>query len=202
MNGILAGILFWSKFTLLGLYIAWIVLVFTVHLVRRQIRKAFRSAYVFMGTFLATTIPWLVYFGVYHKTNVWLQTYLWNNIFDYTSPSSFSLIGRLTIALLNELRSVKAPENLSYGILVMAGCTAFCVCFWKGVSLLEKTAVGLMGFFTALGIFVGGTKHDYYGLPLAVFGMFGVVSLALVEECFEKKLPERSGKAFAVIRSS
>ena len=162
VNGILAGILFWSKFTLLGLYIAWIVLVFTVHLARRQIRKAFQSASVFIGAFLATTIPWLVYYGIYHKTNVWLQTYLWNNIFGYTSSGSSGIGERLATALLNAFRSVKDPENLSYGILVMAGCTAFCVCFWKGVSLIEKMAVGLMGFLTALGIFVGGVKQVYY----------------------------------------
>lgn len=202
VNGILAGILFWSKFTLLGLYIAWIVLVFTVHLARRQIRKAFQSASVFMGAFLATTIPWLVYFGIYHKTNVWLQTYLWNNIFGYTSSGSSGIGERLATALLNAFRSVKDPENLSYGILVMAGCTAFCVCFWKGVSLIEKMAVGLMGFLTALGIFVGGTKHDYYGLPLAVFGMFGIVSLALAEKHIAKKLREHQVKAFGAIRSA
>ncbi len=182
VNGLFAGILFWSKFTLLGLYLAWMLVLVTLLLARRRIRELFRCIGIFLAAFLSAALPCLFYFGYHHQTGSWLQVYLWNNIFSYTSSEKISLGQRFFTALLNAFRSIKDPENLTYGILLMAGCVLFCFYPRVRVSTAEKISVFLMGFFASLGIFIGGTKHDYYGLPLAVFSVFGALACALALE--------------------
>lgn len=223
INGLLAGVLLWSKFTLLGLYIAWAAVVFLVTLQRIRKRKKtgkneeknkeretnqeaepgkkqetdrevangkkekstkkekelWLDMGIFLGAMAATTIPWLLYFGYHHAIQNWLQAYLWDNIFGYSAGGNSSMVQRLGTALLNGFRSVKDPENLVYGLFVLLGAAGYILFPGKKISLLEKGTVMFLGLGMTLGIFIGGTKHDYYGLPLAVFGMFFFVALSV-----------------------
>lgn len=171
-NGIWAGILLWSKFTLSGLYLAWISVVLAVCLWRRKGKDFLMSVGVFLAAVLLTTIPWLIYFGWHHAIGDWLKVYVWNNIFGYTSGGESSVLSRLRIAILNALRSLKDRGNWCYSLPLAIGCMGYVCLPNRKVSLVEKLSVIWMGLGLALGIFVGGTKHDYYGLPLAVFVMF------------------------------
>lgn len=175
INGILAGLLLWSKFTLLGLYIAWMIVLVLTCLCRKNIRDAVKNAGIFAGAVILTTIPWLIYFGYHHAVGDWMQIYIINNIFGYTSGEEQSLLQKIQIAVLNALRSLKDVGNRQYSLLLMAGCAVYVLFPKKLVSLAEKAAVAFMGFGMSLGIFIGGTHHDYYGLPLAVFAVFGIL---------------------------
>jgi len=179
VNGLLAGILLWSKFTLLGFHLLWMLVLSAVYLRRRAYRKCLKSAGIFLLAMALTTLPWLLYFGHHHAIGIWLKTYLWDNIFGYTAGGTSSLLSRLAKALLNAFRSLKDPYNLRYGLLVMAGGVVYLALPGKIVSLREKLAILCLGFGMALGIFIGGTKHDYYGLPMASFGVLGLLALAL-----------------------
>lgn len=199
-NGIWAGILLWSKFTLLGLYIAWMIMVLIVYLRRKQYRELWKSIGIFLGAMFLTTIPWLIYFGWKNALGEWLRVYIWNNIFGYTSGGEFSLLQKLFIAVGNALRSLKDRENWSYSLPVIFGCTVY-LCFPpKRVSWGEKLSLAFMGLGMALGIFIGGTKHDYYGLPLAVFTVFGgLVPVLLVNRLLEWDKKEVRRKAAVIL---
>ena len=175
INGVWAGVLFWSKFTLLGLYMAWIAVVLICYLARRNVKGTLKSAGIFLGMMLCMALPWVIYFAGKHAVRDWLSVYLWNNIFGYTAESTTFVWGKVKNAVLDALRSLKDRGNRTYSPLVVVGCLSF-VCYSnKRVTWTEKISVGFMGALMALGIFIGGTSHDYYGLPLAVFALFGIV---------------------------
>lgn len=178
-NGIWAGVLFWSKYTLMGLYLAWISVVLAECLLRRKRKAFFVSAGVFLAGMLLMTVPWMIYFGWHHAINDWLKVYIWDNIFGYSSNNENSLLSKMLIAILNALRSLKDRGNWGYSLPMALGCIGYICLPGRIVSLKEKISTAWMGLGLSLGIFIGGTKHDYYGLPLAVFVIFtgGVVSI-------------------------
>ncbi len=179
VNGMWAGILFWSKFTLLGLYIAWIMVVALEALWKKRWREFICSIAIFLGAMSAMTIPWLIYFGAHGAVVDWLKAYLWDNIFGYAQWNG-SLLQKFQTAILNVLRSLKDSRNGTYSILTVGGTLFYACCPAKKVTWKEKIAVACMGLFMGVGIFVGETKHDYYGLPLSVFVIFGGIGLVML----------------------
>lgn len=179
VNGLLAGVLFWAKFTVLGFYIAWIMVIAAVNIAGRSYRAFLENTAVFLAAFLAPTLPWLLYFGYHRRIGVWLQVYLWNNVFGYSASGGDGLLLRLGKALLTGLRAVKDPDNLCYGIPLMLGCVVFVCLPGRVVRFREKAAIAFLGLASVLGIFIGGTLQDYYSMPLAAFSTFGILAAAL-----------------------
>jgi len=194
VNGLLAGVLLWSKFTLLGFYIVWMLVVMWVYLGRKRYGKCFQSAGIFLLAMACTTLPWLVYFGCHNAVGVWLKTYLWDNIFGYAAGGGSGIFSRLGVALLNAFRSLKEPKNIRYGILVMAGGAVYLALPGRLVSLREKLAAAGLGLGMALGIFIGVTKHDYYGLPMAAFGVLGLLALGLAVDRLGSRMVRKGPK--------
>lgn len=174
VNGLLAGVLLWSKFTLLGLYIAWMLTITLVYLYRRQLKELGRAILLFVGGMTAAGIPWLIYFGMHGAVRDWIRVYLYQNIFGYTSGEAVTLWSRCRMVLENTWSSLTDRGNWCYSLPVFLGILFFLFAPHDKVSLKEKFTVCLMGLGMAAGIFIGGTKHDYYGLPLAVFAVWGM----------------------------
>lgn len=179
LNGLLAGVLLWSKFSLLGLYIAWVLVVAVFYLHRREWRALGRAVLLFGGGMAAATLPWLVYFGLGGALKTWLKVYLYDNIFLYgvNSPGSGQSTGlgaRCMSTLQNIWSSAADRGNLGYSLPGALGVCFFLLTPRNRVSTGEKLAVCLMGMGLASGIFIGSTRHDYYGLPLALFAAWGL----------------------------
>lgn len=189
LNGLLAGILLWSKFNLLGLYIAWGLAVLILYLRRRQWAALGKDILLFTGGAAASTLPWLVYFGRRGAVKAWLKVYLYDNIFLYgsgqTEISGLSALWRqFATALENIWGSLADRGNYGYSLPLLLGLCLFLLAPRRKVALMEKASVLLMGLGMALGIFIGSVKHDYYGLPLAVFAIWGLPS----GSCFVHRL--------------
>ena len=85
-QGVLAGCVFWIKFTICGVH-AGLFLALLVHLaVRRDGRGLWRSLGWLVAGFALSTLPWVIYFGVNAAIHDWLRTYLYNNLFLYSLP--------------------------------------------------------------------------------------------------------------------
>lgn len=180
LNGMWAGILFWSKFTLLGLYIVWAAVVALRIISRKKWKELFRSMGIFLGAMLVTTIPWFIYFGINGAIGEWLKAYLWDNIFGYAEWGNGSIWQKLSVAVSNIFLSLKDKENRTYSFFVAVGALSFVCWSKKIVSWGEKFATGFMGLAMGIGIFIGETKHDYYGLPLSVFSLFGILGFVML----------------------
>lgn len=130
--------------------------------------------------FFCATLPWICYFGIHHKIKVWLEVYIWDNIFRYSTTGNLNIFQKLGTALLLGIRSIKDAENLCYGIWIILGGLVFIFLPFKKVSLYEKAAFLMLGLFSILGIFIGGAVQDYYCLPLSAFFIVGVLSIVVL----------------------
>ncbi len=184
INAFWAGILFWSKFTLVGIYIGWIIVVITVYVHQKKYREIAKLIGIYLLVVFAVTLPWIIYFAWNNELVRWLQYYLWNNIFVYGSNAEISILSRVLQAIKSALKTLKDSGNWSYSIGVIVGGIGYTLMQSIRVNWWEKIAVALMAAGMALGIFIGGTQHDYYGLPLAVFIVFGVLVLQVLMERF------------------
>ncbi len=197
LNGFLAGFIFWSKFNLVGLYIAWVLVVALWYLHQRRWKVLGKAALIFAGGCTAATLLPLIYFGVHGAVKPWLKVYLYDNIFSYGFNSAapgeaVNLWKRCASVLENTVRSLADRGNLGYSLPLFFGICFFLLAPLYRISLWEKLAVCFMGMGLAGGIFIGSMRHDYYGLPLAVFAIWGIwLGSILVEraECLLKGLP-------------
>lgn len=182
VNAFWAGILFWSKFTLVGIYIGWILVVLFVYMGRRKYKEIFKFLGIYVLVALAVTLPWILYFAYHKALEQWIVWYIWNNIFEYSSQVKIPIGNRMVQAIKLGLLTLKDPGNRSYALGVIIGGISFVLMPRSKVSHGEKIGIAMIAVTMVLGIFIGGTQHDYYGLPLAVFIVFGAVLLQVVME--------------------
>lgn len=171
-QGVLAGCVFWIKFTICGVH-AGLFLALLVHLaVRRDGRGLWRSLGWLVVGFALSTLPWVIYFGVNAAIHDWLRTYLYDNLFLYSASEEASgLVPRAKAMLRCGWEWVR--DNPLCALPIAAGMGWFA---WKRPRR-EALAVWLAAFLGALGIFVGGKSYPYYGLALAALVPLGFLPL-------------------------
>lgn len=166
IQGALAGCALWLKYTVLGFYLAW-VLVLTVWYVRHGWQRALaQSCGAYLGGVALATLPWAVYFGAHGALPDWFTVYFYDNLFLYSgSGGPLDFVRHLWWAVRDALPGM----GLFLLFLVWAAfrrrrvAAAVCV-----------LAAGLAGTSLMGGYLV------YYGLVLAVFAPLGLVPLALL----------------------
>ena len=65
VQGLLAGCALWLKYTVLGFYLAWVVVLAALYLRRGWLAQLGRSVGAYLGGMVLATLPWVVYFGVH-----------------------------------------------------------------------------------------------------------------------------------------
>ncbi|MFQ7077598.1 MAG: hypothetical protein ACLRSW_06485 [Christensenellaceae bacterium] len=119
--GLVAGFVFWSKFTIVGFFIAWYVffLYFTIK-DRKWKDLGVGTAVIAFGV-VAATLPCFVYFSVNHAVKDWLKVYLYDNIFLYGEGGSIFLrVGKMLLCIAGTLAA-----NLPYTFFVVLGMVCF-----------------------------------------------------------------------------
>ena len=87
LHGFLAGCALWLKYTVLGFYLVWAVLLAVLYL-RRGWRGPLGCAIgAYLGGMALATLPWVVYFGVQGALGDWFTCYFYDNLFLYKGES-------------------------------------------------------------------------------------------------------------------
>lgn len=180
INGILIGILFWTKYTVLGFFIGWCIIVFLIMVSSKQYKKLCSGIFFFGVGGICSTIPWIVYFGLNHAIKPWIRFYFLNNIFNYTSDVSGGIWSRISNALRMGTIAALDKGNRFFSIIVILGIVIFMAIPKSRISLIEKLSVIVLLFLSILGIFIGGVTIDYYILPISAFAVFLFVSVAVL----------------------
>ena len=172
-NGVLAGVLFWTKYTLLGLHFAFMAcLFFELLIFRRQIVRAFWACGWFLLGMAATAVPVLAYFAANRALGSLWEVYFYNNLFRYSDLTGgiFSRLVRVEMLLCETL-----VDNVALGAACFVGAALVARCRRLPVRgrLYLAVAAGCMAVF----IWGGGAYWYYYGLP---FGVFVPLAAALV----------------------
>ncbi len=177
--GVTAGVVFWSKFTVVGIYLGWFAY-FVWRSVRRKESKEIAKciAYIVGGVVLAT-LPCLAYFLATGAFADWMQVYLYDNLFLYSPKGNAfkSLVMVFWTAIVSLVR------NPQYNLFALFGVIWFAI---KKKGEERWFLLWIFAIMTAV-LFIGGKVYRYYGLPFYVFAAFGYVGLLEIFPAENKK---------------
>lgn len=176
-QGVLAGCVFWIKFTISGLH-AGLFLALLIYLaVQHDWRGLWSSIGWLVAGFALSCLPWVIYFGANGAISDWLGVYLYDNLFLYsTAEAAPGLVQRIKTMLLCGWEWLR--DNPSCSLPLVGGLVWF---GWKRPRH-EGLAVWLAALVGALGVFVGGKSYPYYGLALAALTPLGLIPVGCVLE--------------------
>ena len=204
--GICAGLVFWSKFIIVGVYIGWFIVPAMRYILKKEYKKLFRAvAMVALGV-LISTVPFVIYFGLNNAIMDWVNVYLVGNLFLYNQldGASSTLAQNMKMGI-NEMFYDNRVYYLTcvFGLLWFflrkkdkpvksLGSMAFLTWLfgWAGAQfhvfgllyLCRKKAdklaayVGTMLLSTYFFTYMGGQDHAYYAFVFSVFVPLGVVA--------------------------
>jgi hypothetical protein len=182
IQGFIFGCIFWMKFSLVGIYLVLVILVFFTELNRRGLRRAIGLLILFGFGALAATLPWIIYFGLNHAIKDWLTAYLYNNVFLYSNPEHISGLLAKIAQILDSIR-LDALGNLWYAVPVAFGLAS--LIFKRSIRPLEKVSIIACFAVQTLGVYAGGRAYAYYCLVLAAYIPFAAVAVNGLFERFE-----------------
>lgn len=170
-QGFLAGCALWLKYTVLGYYLVWVVVLAAVYLRRRLRRKLLQSCGAYLGGMALATLPWVVYFGLHGALADWFTAYFYDNLFLYSGNGggAVALVQHFWWAVRDALPgAVLLVLFLLWAVVPHRRAAAGAVCVLAaGLGLTS-----LMGGYLV-----------YYGLVLSVFVPLGLVPLV----CFAQR---------------
>ena len=165
LQGLLAGCALWLKYTVLGFYLVWVLVLAIVYFRRGLRRELACSCGAYLGGMALATVPWVLYFGIHGALGDWFTAYFYDNLFLYSGNG-----GGVT-ALVQHLWW--AVRDAWAGALLLA-----VFLLW---ALLRRShaiagAVCVLAAGLALTSLMGGYLV-YYGLVLSAFVPLGLVPL-------------------------
>ncbi len=184
IGGLLAGMIANIKFTGLGFFFAWMMLVWLSFIVHKDFVGSLKACVVFLIGMFIPFIPWIIYFGIQSSLYEWYWGYVFINVFLYPNTSDVTLF--VKIYNLTKILYFLILDNYHYFVFAIAGLV-YSV-FAKGQKILTRLVSPVLFSFMFLGIFVGGRTLPYYSLPLSIFAVLGFALIGtLLEKMFEKK---------------
>jgi len=204
--GICSGLVFWSKFIIVGFYIGWFILPAARYILKKEYKKLFRAVLMVAAGVLISTVPFVIYFGLNNAIDDWVNVYLVGNLFLYNQlDGASSTLGQNMKMGINEMFYDNRVTYLAcvFGLLWFflrkkdkpvksLASTAFLTWLfgWTGgqfhlfglLYLIRKKAdtlaayMGAMLFTTFFFTYMGGQDHAYYAFVFSVFVPFGVVA--------------------------
>jgi len=91
LHGFLAGCALWLKYTVLGFYLAWAMVLAVVYLWRGRAAQLGKSVAAYLGGMALATLPWVIYFGVNSALGDWFTCYFYDNLFLYKGEGGGTL---------------------------------------------------------------------------------------------------------------
>lgn len=186
VNGIIAGLVFTIKYSLLGFWFGFMFLLFIWMVRKKEIKKTFISSFIFLGGMLIPIIPWLIYFSINNALDNFIFSYFIFNVKFY--PKDLSIFSRIITIFNNPLRFFSS--NLGVGIFFFFGVIMLIfddVIFKKKE---EKLIILFSFIFLIAGVFCGGIAFRYYYLILVPYILFGIIFFwKLLEDKY--KIPKR-----------
>lgn len=183
--GLTSGLIFWSKCTVVGLYVGW-YLYFAVQYVRSGKWKIlFQSILLVICGVAAATIPLVIYFGMHNAIRDWLTVYLYNNFFLYsTEGEQLSSVWRVIKNILGGTYSTM-ETNPQIPVLCIIALVYFVRHKMEAAIYLVASAASLLAF-----AFMGSVYHEYYSFSVNLFLPLGAIPfLNLIASSKERKCP-------------
>lgn len=188
LNGFLAGCVLWIKYSMLGFWFAWMMMIFFASILDKRYKDSIKECFVFLLGMLIATLPWIVYFGVNGAIKEWIDTYIFVNLNSYTV--SFTLHERVEF-IINTFRN-GFKDNIIYAVFLVVGAIGSIFTNKYMKNIIGKIALIAVFFFLLLGVYGGGRGYMYYFFIFSPFMIFGVlILLSFIKFISKDKLPRR-----------
>ncbi len=175
LGGIMAGFIANIKFTGLGFFFAWMMMVFFSYLAHKDPAFGIKACFVFLFGMFLPFVPWIIYFGLQGGLYEWYWGYVYVNVFVYTKVpgEDAGLFGKIKdlIKILYWL----IRDDWQYFVPVLVGM--FFAFFGSEKKILTRLNEPVLFLFMFLGFFGGGRELPYYSLPLSIFAVMGFAYL-------------------------
>lgn len=183
--GLFSSCIFWTKFTVTGIYVGWF-LVFSIDMIiRKKAKDLFKTALLILAGLMAGTLPFVLYFGLNHSIHDWLEVYIYDNLFRYgMSEKGTSLF-------------MGIAKNLMNGIFNFRKCVVMiCLIAVGGIYCIRRkwvTELLYVGFMLAVAFvfcYIGGRAYSYYALAFAPYACLGLVPICdIIAKILSKRQP-------------
>ncbi len=181
--GLLTGITSLIKYTMLGFYFAFGVIVLILIIYREGFVKAIKPALIYFLGIVIPFIPWFIFFGVNGALDDWYRCYIFNNLFFYSDIAGDKITFSAKLYKLCKLQYWLFIDNFEYFLYIAVG---FVANLFTEKIVLRKIMYPFMYLCTFMFIFYGGGTLPYYSIPLMPFSIIGFVAIGK----FLKKISE------------
>lgn len=173
ITGLLAGCVFWIKYTLLGLFIGYMLSMTINMFLNKKYKEMFINCGIFLLGFIISSIPWIIYFIITDSIKNMIDVYFLINIVLY--PKKISIISKLSKTF--ELITYNLASNPIYFIFIVCGCVLFLFNNEKWEVKHHKLSIIISIILTGVCVFIGGTNYHYYPFALSPFIIIGLIEL-------------------------
>lgn len=181
--GVLAGLVFWMKFNLVGFFIGWALVPLWKTLRKDGFGALIKAVLCILTGVLLPSIPVLAYFGsVGAFSDLW-QAYFYNNLFLYADKGEKALgVAAFSERLLWRIGNT-VEKNVYFAVPAFAGVVWYTVSAEKG----RRAHLLCSAVVTLLFVFSGDVSYPYYSLVFAVFTVFAAVALGKIARRVSRK---------------
>lgn len=165
LHGFLAGCVLWIKYTMLGFWFAFMMILFLKYCSRKEYKKGIRSCMEFLIGMGLATLPWIFYFGIHSAIKEWIEVYFLINLNSYSHKAN--IFKRILSPFLVFLDNLKG-----YPITILF--------FLLGIGYLfkkKKYSIFFLFLFLILTVYIGGFGYRYYFYILLFFSLFGIIPI-------------------------
>ncbi|KRN12121.1 teichoic acid polysaccharide glycosyl transferase [Fructilactobacillus fructivorans] len=187
IQGFLVGVVFLSKYTLLGTWVAFYIIFAVVYLYHRQFNSLFKMAIASGIGFLLSVVPWGIYFLVTNSFKAFYDVYFVSNMTVYNTSVGGGILTKIAgpFAIFSEFL-IDKPQLFVLGAIPLA----LFVVFNKGISKVLFLCMMFVSAFFAVYSYTPDTLYVYYQLafmPYVVITLVILVAKLLRHQHF--KLP-------------
>jgi len=173
-NGILAGCVVWIKYSMIGYWFGWmLVLLFSLVLLRK-FGTILKTSIVFLLGMALSGVPWVLYFIENNGLNEFIDVYFITNIKYYSD--SGSLLNNLII-ISGKIILVYFKNNIIFAAVFVTGLVGLLFTNLLEGRWLNKMGILVPFLFLFLSVYGGGIRLDYYFQIMTPLVLFGVVVL-------------------------
>ena len=179
--GMCAACILWIKYTMLGIYIGYVVVAVVLCVIDKDIKKLLSAALSFILGALTVSVPFLIYFAVNGALDDLFVTYFYNNMFLYADERTFTdkFAGIFSLAVRG------LSYNGLWGKLAYVGLLSL-------ILDIREPRGSLGGLFMYFGhvffIYWGGIGWYYYSFGMVSLSVLGFVAVVRVIDWAVKKI--------------
>lgn len=196
LNGFLAGCVMWIKYSLLGFWFGWMMMIFISSIINKRFKDSIKECLVFLiGMFIAT-LPWIIYFGLNGAIKDWIDTYIFINLDSYTVD--YTLTQKLKFVYNNMYKGI--VKNPIYGILTIVGLLYTLISNKFIKNIMGKVSLVVIIFTTIILVYIGGRGYKYYFLIFAPFIIFGILFIIdLLNRLLSENIIKKTGIIIGIV---